>query len=89
MDEQRIYLDPALTIDKLADRVGVSERTLSTLINKQLGENFQNFVNGNRVHRPWLRRRIYRIQPTRNTVFWMLCTDPASTVKRRSINTLR
>ena len=49
MQEEKLYLDPLLTIKKLSEFTGVSDREISTTINQALGKNFYAFVNGYRV----------------------------------------
>lgn len=51
MVEQQPFLDPELTIRTLARRVGMGQRDLSELLNKQLGLHFFDYVNGFRVDR--------------------------------------
>lgn len=45
----KVYLDPALTLGKLAAEVGVTDKKLSTLINKHLETNFYDYVNAFRI----------------------------------------
>ena len=49
MDEIRVYEDPDLNVEGLADSMGISPRSLSALINGHFNENFYDFVNGYRV----------------------------------------
>ncbi|MCG8577226.1 MAG: AraC family transcriptional regulator [Flavobacteriales bacterium] len=49
MTEEKVYLDNALTIKDLSDRLGVKSKYLSQVINEQVGKNFFNFVNDYRV----------------------------------------
>ena len=46
---EKPYLDPDLTVDKLAKRVRISSRYMSQVINESLGLNFYDFINGYRV----------------------------------------
>lgn len=48
IDEQP-YLDPGLTIEKLAQRMGVSRHYLTQVINENFKKNFYQFVNGYRI----------------------------------------
>ena len=48
-DEERIYLNPRLTINLLAERLGTNRTYLSTYINKQLNVSFFEYVNRYRV----------------------------------------
>lgn len=49
MQKQEPYLDPDLTILKLADMYGVSSRDLSLLINHHLDQHFFDFINDFRI----------------------------------------
>lgn len=49
MREQKPYLTAGLTLDKLAQQVGMTPRALSSLINRQFNCNFFEFVNCYRV----------------------------------------
>ncbi|MDJ0917215.1 MAG: helix-turn-helix domain-containing protein [Woeseiaceae bacterium] len=49
MDNVRVYQDPDLDVEGLADSVGISPRSLSALINGHYGINFYDFVNSYRV----------------------------------------
>jgi len=49
MDQERWYLDPELTLPKLARHLGTNSWTLSRAINAGRGESFNDFVNGFRV----------------------------------------
>lgn len=49
MEEQRIYRNSGLTLSELSDQLGVSPHNLSEVINKKLGRNFYDLVNGYRL----------------------------------------
>ncbi len=49
MTEERIYLDSALTLRKLADIIGLHPNKLSWLLNEKLRKNFSSYVNGFRI----------------------------------------
>jgi AraC-like DNA-binding protein len=50
METERIFLDPELTFEAFARRMGASERTVRTLINQELGyDHFRSFLNHARV----------------------------------------
>jgi len=50
MEVERIHLDEALTFDQFVKAMGASERTVRTLINRQLGhDHFRTFLNSWRV----------------------------------------
>jgi AraC-like DNA-binding protein len=46
---QKMYLNPDLTISMLVEQTGVSRHRLSQVINQKLGKNFNDFVNEYRV----------------------------------------
>ncbi len=50
MDSKKPYLEPKLTLGKLADELGVSVNILSQVINQHQGVNFFDFVNGYRIN---------------------------------------
>lgn len=43
------YLDPDITLNKLAEETKIVRRTLSQIINDQLGQNFNDFINYYRI----------------------------------------
>ncbi len=49
MDRDRPYLDPELTLPKLAQALNIPAAHLSQLLNDGLGRNFYEFINGYRV----------------------------------------
>lgn len=49
MEEQRPYLDPDLTLSRLAGRSGIAAKGLSALINQRHGLHFFDFVNSYRI----------------------------------------
>ena len=49
MEAEQLYLNPALKLDSLADKIGISEKLISNLINQHIGKNFNDFVNEYRV----------------------------------------
>jgi AraC-like DNA-binding protein len=49
MDEKKPYRNCYLTLQDLADELSISTHNLSQVINKRLGKNFYDFVNGYRV----------------------------------------
>jgi len=46
---RKIYLEPSLTLEVLANEVAVSPRTLSTILNKHYGYNFFEYINTYRI----------------------------------------
>ena len=49
MERVKLYQDPELDLEGLADSMGISARSLSTLINGHYHRNFYDFVNGFRI----------------------------------------
>ncbi|UCH94589.1 MAG: helix-turn-helix domain-containing protein [Candidatus Aminicenantes bacterium] len=49
MVEEKPYLDPELSLQKLAKRMEITKEDLSQVINEQLKKNFKNFVNEYRI----------------------------------------
>ena len=49
MQEDKPYLDPNLTLPKLAQNIGISHHHLSQIINKNLNQNFFEFLNTYRI----------------------------------------
>jgi len=51
LDRQELYLDPDLTLARLAKRLGVPAKQLSTAINRSTGNNVSRHINGYRIRR--------------------------------------
>ncbi|MDQ2077049.1 AraC family transcriptional regulator [Marinimicrobium sp. ABcell2] len=49
MQTERAYLEPDVTIESLAKRLSLPERTLSRILNQHFGKNFFEFINSYRV----------------------------------------
>ena len=49
MEQDRLFLDPELSIGKLADHTGIPSREISTALNQHFQKNFYTFVNEYRV----------------------------------------
>lgn len=49
MEVDKLYLDPELTVSKVAAHVGISSKTISSLLNQHVEKSFNDFVNGYRV----------------------------------------
>jgi AraC-like DNA-binding protein len=49
MNEEKPYLDAGLSLQKLAQRLGITKEDLSQVINEQLNKNFKNFLNEYRI----------------------------------------
>ena len=49
MNEKRVYLDPKLTIDSLAENLNTNRTYISKVVNEAFNMNFNNFINSYRV----------------------------------------
>ncbi len=49
MEKEKIYLDSQLSLDFLAEHLGLRRATLSELVNKELNKTFSDFVNYYRI----------------------------------------
>lgn len=49
MEEDKIFLEPEITLEQLAERVALPQRQVSTIINRHFKKNFFEFVNHYRV----------------------------------------
>lgn len=49
MENEKIYLDPDLTLKSVADKLSTNTKYLSQAVNNHVGSNFQNFINMYRV----------------------------------------
>ena len=47
--EDKVFLDPNLTVKNLAKTIDSNEKYMSYLINKKYNKNFSNFINGHRI----------------------------------------
>ncbi len=56
MDNEKVYLDEDLNLTDLADKIGISNKKLSELLNYHLKTNFYNLINEYRVNE--VKRRI-------------------------------
>jgi AraC-like DNA-binding protein len=50
METDKLYLDPTLTVHKLADALNVNSRTVSAVLNRELKKGFSEFVNEYRIN---------------------------------------
>lgn len=51
MDEKELYLDPELSLERLAQAMGLSSKLISSAINRRINKNFFEFVNDFRTER--------------------------------------
>ncbi|WP_234735761.1 helix-turn-helix domain-containing protein [Tellurirhabdus bombi] len=49
MTEQKLYLDPELTVEKLGRQLQIPAKTISAVLNQHLGKSFNTFVNEYRL----------------------------------------
>lgn len=49
METDKLYLDPALTVNKLAEKLNLTPRTISAVLNRELKKGFSEFVNEYRI----------------------------------------
>ena len=63
MSRLKLYQDPDLHLDGLADSMGISTRSLSALINGHYNQNFYDFVNDFRVRDAQRQLEDPRLQP--------------------------
>lgn len=49
LTQQRVYLDPDLTLARLARRIGVPAKQLSAAVNRRTGDNVSRYINGFRI----------------------------------------
>ena len=47
--ERKIYMEPDITLDTLAESLSIVPRDLSTLVNRHFGVNFYEFINRYRI----------------------------------------
>ncbi|TZF93674.1 AraC family transcriptional regulator [Chryseobacterium panacisoli] len=51
METEKPYLDDKLTLQKLAEQIGMAEKQLSVLINQHTGKHFFDFINEFRINK--------------------------------------
>ncbi|GAA4271552.1 hypothetical protein GCM10022258_08460 [Aquimarina gracilis] len=49
MEKEKPYLDEELTLSKLANGIGITDKKLSALLNQHIETSFYNFVNSYRI----------------------------------------
>jgi AraC-like DNA-binding protein len=49
LEEEYIFLDSELTLQKMATHLGISQHQLSSLINAEFNENFNQYINTHRI----------------------------------------
>ena len=49
MEAEKIYLNPLLKLEQVAELLGVTDRAVSNLLNQHIGKNFNDFINGYRI----------------------------------------
>lgn len=56
MDDEKIFLDPELSLDSLSDQLDIHANYLSQFINEELGATFYDYINNSRI-REFIRRK--------------------------------
>ena len=49
MEKDKLYLNPALSLNALVEHTGVSQKIISAVLNQHVGKSFNEFVNGYRI----------------------------------------
>lgn len=49
MEEDQLYLDPELNLDKIVTYLAIDQKTISHVLNQHLHQSFNTFVNGYRI----------------------------------------
>ncbi len=49
LENEKLYLDPSLTLSSLSEKLGINSRYLSQIINESFCKNFSDFINEYRV----------------------------------------
>jgi AraC-like DNA-binding protein len=50
MEEEKLWMDPALNLSMLSDHTGIPAKTISTVINQNLDKSFNEFINTYRIY---------------------------------------
>lgn len=66
LDQEKIYLDPELTLKKLAAQLNVHYNHLSQIINEHLGKSFNDYINSYRIEEA--KRKLQDPEEARKTV---------------------
>jgi AraC-like DNA-binding protein len=48
-EREQLFLDPELSLDRVAEKSGIAANHVSQLVNQRLGRNFNDWVNGYRI----------------------------------------
>ena len=49
MEEEKLWLDPALNLSLLTKHTGIPSKTISAVLNQQLNKSFNEFINEYRI----------------------------------------
>jgi AraC-like DNA-binding protein len=49
MEDERLYTDETITLQKLSERLGLTPHQLSEILNKKMNQNFKSFLNSYRI----------------------------------------
>ncbi len=66
MEEDQLYLDPELSLDKVVTYLKIDQKTISHVLNQHLHQSFNNFVNGYRIEE--VKRRLQENRDTHLTL---------------------
>jgi len=50
MEEEKLYLDPALNLSLLTRHTGIPSKTISAVLNQKMNKSFNEFINEYRIH---------------------------------------
>ena len=67
ISEEKLYLDPEFSLEKLAQRLSMSQVAVSRVINSELNKNFRNLVNEYRIEEVKM-----RLKDSRSSQFSLL-----------------
>ncbi|MGB5436937.1 MAG: helix-turn-helix domain-containing protein [Maribacter sp.] len=51
LDKDELFLDPELSLEKLSEKIGITKRNVSQVINEVMGKNFFDLINTYRIER--------------------------------------
>lgn len=78
MNEEHAYLEPDISVESLARRASLPERTLSRILNQHFGKNFFEFINSYRVEEA---KRLLRAPESQHWTILEVLADAGFTSK--------
>lgn len=66
MEEEKLYLNPELSLDKLAKHIGIHPKTVSIILNQHLHKSFNDFINEYRVQE--IKERLLKTETQKLTI---------------------